>query len=123
MQNKVKNWLCDEGLALIMAWRRDGKTKKEVADKLIGVSLATLEKASKAHEDLRMALATSKEGADALIENVVFDKASAGDLKASEFWLKHRAPEKWGKHNEKSKSSQENYINLADMINNPSKRE
>lgn len=71
---KYKEWLTKEGLLKIGAWARDGLTLADIA-KNMGISRDTLNEWSKKYPDISDTLKKSKEVADIIIENALYEKA------------------------------------------------
>lgn len=72
--SKWDYWLTDDGLLLLNAWARDGKTKEQIA-KGCGVSRGTLTKWAKMFPSIESALKRGKEPFDIEIENALHDSA------------------------------------------------
>ena len=53
------------------------------------------------------------------IENVLFRLAEEGNLKACQYWLEKRLPERWGESMSAHRDEPLDVIRLADLINNP----
>ncbi len=74
---KYKEWLTEEGLLKIGAWARDGLTKEQIAEN-IGISRDTLNTWEKKFPDISDTIKKSREVADIIIENALFEKAKGG---------------------------------------------
>lgn len=83
--------------------------------KQMGITLKQLEAWSDECDALAQALCRDKDISDFMVEEAVFNKAKDGDLKACEFWLKVRMPDRWGSGVKKSDDKQD-YLKLADLI-------
>jgi len=116
MDKNVERWLRADGLALIAGWRRWGADFKEVASRM-GVSNIALKRWAEAHEEIARALEIDSQAADFLIEEAVFNKALAGDVKAVEFWLKYRGKTGSRSSNDGELQSDTDYSRLAELIN------
>lgn len=75
-------------------WAQDGLTDEQMAARL-HVSRQTFFAWKQAHPEFLDALKTTKEQADAQVEQSLFQKAIKGDVTACIFWLKNRQPAKW----------------------------
>lgn len=117
---KCDFWTDDEGAAIVSAWRREGMTHEDIAEK-IGVKARTLAAWERSSEKLGKALAESREQADAKVEAALLKKALGfkttekkyvvkpdgkeevttvtkevpPDAAAASVWLKNRRPDKW----------------------------
>jgi len=114
MEKNVERWLRADGLALIAGWRRWGMDVKGVAVK-IGISHAMLKRWAAEHEEIAKALEIDSQAADFLIEEAIFKKALAGDVKAVEFWLKYRGMT--GGNPNLPQDDDVDYSSLASLIN------
>ena len=74
--SKVDFWLTDEGLELIRGWARNTFSKSEIADKM-GVAASTLNTWCEKYEEIDVAVKTSREVTDFMVENAVL-KAALG---------------------------------------------
>ena len=126
LQGNANEWQTREGLALIAGWRRHGETPEQIAERM-GIEVGVLERWRGAYEEIGQALQIDRDMADFMVEEALFHKSLSGDAKAYEFWLKHRMPDKWGKAvaaDERGEVRQgADFAQLADLINNPVKRE
>jgi predicted transcriptional regulator len=78
---------------------REGKTEEEIAA-LLGVTAKTIFNWKNAHPEFLLALKQSKEEADSVVEQSLYQRAigikdAKGDVTACIFWLKNRQPAKW----------------------------
>lgn len=121
-QKKRKEfWLSEPGLKLIAGWRRNGVPMTEIAEDYIGISKTAWWGWYKKSEDLRKAIANSKEVANLSVEEALYKKAtgffyweetwelvegevimtkkykkySPPDTKAILHWLFNRLPNVW----------------------------
>lgn len=79
-KERKKFWLSEDGLKLIAGWRRNGTALTRIANEYIGVSnTAFFGHWMKESEDLRKALATSKEIADLSVEEALYRRAIGYD--------------------------------------------
>ena len=69
-----KEWLTEENLLRLEAWRRDGLTYAEIAHN-IGVTEKTLYEWVSKYSEIGEALKKGKEVADILVENALFKRA------------------------------------------------
>lgn len=98
-------WLSEEGLALIVGWRRNGASFKEIATKNIGVSMTGFWGWYKQSEELRKACANGKDIADATVEDALYRRAVGydyweeiwelieGELRLAKKFKKHMPPD------------------------------
>lgn len=99
-------WLSEPGLKLIAGWRRQGTPLTKIADDYIGVSRTTFfGNWMKESEDLKKAIATSKEVADLSVEEALYKRAIGynyveqtyelveGDLRLTKEVHKHVSPD------------------------------
>lgn len=96
---KLEEWVAPEKLILIRNWAMWGDTYEQIAGK-IGISQSTLRAWRKKDSRIENALKNSREIADSVIENALYNKAAQGDGNAMMFWLKNRRPAEWGGKNE-----------------------
>lgn len=94
---KLDDWATSEGLLLIRRWVRWGDSHEDVAAR-IGISPTTLWKWRQENQYLDNAIRAEQEMVDSIIEDRMFTKARDGDMRAMQFWLSHRDPERWGGH-------------------------
>lgn len=71
------DWITEEGLATITAWRREGLTEKEVAEN-IGIAPTTLCDWKNRLPELAKVLKNSKDLATAKVINTLFEAATKG---------------------------------------------
>ena len=71
-----------------------GGTDKEIAESL-GVSPRTFARWKETYPDLWRTLKESKDIADDLMEDSLYELGLAGNVTAQIFWLKNRRPERW----------------------------
>ena len=99
-------WLSEPGLKLIAGWRRQGTSLAKIAEDYIGVSrTAFFGHWLKESEDLRKAIAISKEVADLTVEESLYKRAVGydyweeqwelieGELRLAKKWKKHVPPD------------------------------
>ncbi len=99
-------WLSEPGLKLIAGWRRQGTPLAKIAEDYIGVSrTAFFGHWLKESEDLRKAIAVSKEVADLTVEEALYKRAVGydyweeqwelieGELRLAKKWKKHVPPD------------------------------
>ena len=91
---KYGYWLTGDGLTLLEGWARDGLTDEQIAANC-GITATTLYDWKKRFAKISEALKKGKEVVDYEVENALLNKALAGDVTASIFWLKNRRPDKW----------------------------
>lgn len=72
-------WLSDQGLQLIMGWRRNGTPMTKIAEDYIGISKTAWWGWYKESEELRKAVAISKEVANLTVEEALYRKAVGYD--------------------------------------------
>lgn len=73
-KGKYEEWLTDENLLLIEAWRRDGLTYEQIAHN-IGITEKTLYEWVNKYSEISKALKKGKEVADVIVENAMFKRA------------------------------------------------
>ena len=93
-KSKVDFWLTEEGLTSLEQWSRNGLTHVEIAQNM-GINPCTLYDYMNKHPKIANALKKSRQIADALVENALFQKALSGDTTAQIFYLKNRKPNNW----------------------------
>lgn len=71
--SKFEFWITEDGLQLLMDWRRNGCTMKEIAEN-IGISYDTLFQWVKKYGVIANALKLSKEVADSNVENALYKR-------------------------------------------------
>lgn len=74
-KSKAEKWLTREGLLKIGGWARDGLTEEQIA-KNMGVSRSTLSEYKNKYPDILDAIKNSKEVADRIVENALFNKCT-----------------------------------------------
>lgn len=80
-------------LELIKDWCRNGLTDENIA-KNLGINIASFYRYKNEHSEFCESL-KSKDEADAIIENALFESAKSGNITAMIFWLKNRKPNRW----------------------------
>lgn len=103
--SRIKEWEKSDNLIRIVGWRRQGLTVKEVAQNM-GVALRTLYKWRSESVQIMHALKRGKEDANFIVENVLYKKATDGNVTAMIFWLKNNYPEKYS-DSQKTKTDEE----------------
>ena len=93
-KGKYSHWITPDGLIRIEGWARDGLTDEQIA-KNIGISRSTLCEWKIKFPELSDTLKRSKDVADRMVENALFESAISGNITAQIFWLKNRKPDKW----------------------------
>lgn len=124
-KSKVDKWLTEDSLILLAAWRRDGLTIEQIADK-IGVDKQVLFGWKYKYEEIEEALSKGKEIVDYKVENALLkcalgfktvetetyiskprkdgtrttsvkriEKEVAPSVTACLAWLNNRKPDKW----------------------------
>lgn len=93
-RSEIVKWTRPEQLVLIRSWKRNGLTNEQVAQN-IGIHIATLQRWAAKNRDIREALKTGKEQANAVVENKLFTLALSGNLTAIIFWLKNNWRDKY----------------------------
>lgn len=73
-KGKYHEWLTDEGLLKIEAWRRDGLNYAEIAHNM-GITEKTLYEWVNKYSEISEALKKGREVADILVENALFKRA------------------------------------------------
>jgi transcriptional regulator with XRE-family HTH domain len=73
---------------------QDGLTEEEIAGRL-GVSKTTLTTWKQIYPAFLTALTQSKEAADSLVVESLYQKAIGGDVLACKYWLTCRQPGRW----------------------------
>lgn len=77
-------------------WAKDGYTEEQMAKKL-GISKASFTAYKKKYPNFLASIKVNREVADYKIEQVLYEQALAGDMKAIVFWLRNRNPSKWNR--------------------------
>ena len=93
-KGKYESWLTPEGLLKIEGWARDGLTDEQIAEN-IGIRRETLYDWKKKYPNISNVLKKSKDVADRMVENALFQNAMDGNVTAQIFWLKNRKREAW----------------------------
>jgi DNA-binding XRE family transcriptional regulator len=91
---KYEYWLTDDGLTLLRGWARDGLTDMQMAHNM-GISRKTLAEWKVKYSCIGDTLKQSKEIADYIVENALYNEAVKGNTTAIIFWLKNRRPKAW----------------------------
>lgn len=73
-KGKYAEWLTEENLLRLEAWKRDGLTHEEIAHNM-GINPATLYDWCNKFNEINEALKKGKEVADILVENALFKRA------------------------------------------------
>lgn len=120
-KERKKFWLSDPGLKLIAGWRRQGTPITKIATDYVGISKTAWWGWYRESEDLRKAIAVSKEVADLTVEEALYKRAVgydyteqtyelvegelllvrevhkhvSPDVKAILHWLYNRMPGQW----------------------------
>lgn len=87
-------WLTEDGLTALTVFARNGLSDEDIAHNC-GIGKTALYEWKNRFPEIADALKTSKQAADAIIENALYEKAKKGDVTAMIFWLKNRQPERW----------------------------
>lgn len=93
-KGKYEYWLTQEGLLLLEGWARDGLTDEQIASNM-HISASTLYEWKKKYSEISESLKKTKDVADRMVENALFQNAMDGNITAQIFWLKNRKPDKW----------------------------
>lgn len=78
-KQRKRFWLSEDGLILIIGWRRKGISIKDIATFHIGVSMTAFWGWYRESEDLRKACNTGKDIADSAVEDALFRRAVGYD--------------------------------------------
>ena len=81
-------------IPIVRACATFGATAPEIAN-YIGTSIASFDRWTIEHEELREALKRGREGSDDRVEESLYRNALAGNTTAQIFWLKNRRPDRW----------------------------
>lgn len=73
-KGQYQKWLEPENLILLQGWAMDGLTDADIAHNM-GINVSTLYEWKNKYSELAEALKTSKEVADRIIENALFERA------------------------------------------------
>ena len=119
-KGKYHEWITEQGLGIVAAWKRNGLTNEQIA-KNIGVNQDTLYTWIRRFPEFSEALKIGRDEADMQVENALFKRALgyyaediqeeyegtvrvkrvvkkkwvAPDISAQIFWLKNRASNRW----------------------------
>ena len=80
-------WLSPDGLTLLAGWRRQGIPLTTIATDYIGISKTAFWGWYRESEDLRKAVATSLDIANASVENALYRRATGYDYEEEEWGL------------------------------------
>lgn len=78
-KERKKFWLSEPGLKLIAGWRRNGIPMTKIAEEYIGISKTAWWGWYKNNEDLKKAVATSKDVANMSVEEALYKRAMGYD--------------------------------------------
>ena len=81
-------------IPIVRACATFGATAPEIAN-YIGTSVASFDRWTMKHEELREALKRGREASDDRVEESLYRNALAGNTTAQIFWLKNRRPDRW----------------------------
>jgi hypothetical protein len=81
-------------IPIVRACATFGATAPEIAN-YIGTSIASFDRWTMEHEELREALKRGREGSDERVVTSLYHQALAGNVTACIFWLKNRRPSEW----------------------------
>ena len=81
-------------IPIVRACATFGATAPEIAN-YIGTSIASFDRWTMEHEELREALKRGREASDDRVEESLYRNALAGNTTAQIFWLKNRRPDRW----------------------------
>jgi hypothetical protein len=81
-------------IPIVRACATFGATAPEIAN-YIGTSVASFDRWTMKHEELREALKRGRETSDDRVEESLYRNALAGNTTAQIFWLKNRRPDRW----------------------------
>ena len=95
-KGKYHEWLKPEGLTRIQGWAMDGLTDEEIAQQM-KINVATLYRWKNAHSEICEALKNSKDVADRMVEQALFNKA-LGRCKVTETVKERRLNVKTGEY-------------------------
>ena len=76
-KGKFAEWLEPDGLLRIEGWARDGLTDEQIAHNM-GINVATLYRWKNDHSEICNVLKKTKDVADRIIENALFERAKGG---------------------------------------------
>lgn len=94
VKGKYHEWITENGLDIIAAWKRSGLTNEQVA-KNIGITHGTLCEWMARFPQIKEVLKENKEIADMIVESALFKKAKSGDMTAIIFYLTNRRSKHW----------------------------
>lgn len=143
-KGKYEEWLTEENLLRIEAWRRDGLTYEQIAHN-IGITEKTLYEWINKYGEISNALKKGKEVADIMVENAMFKRAigyeyeeviteidevdgkkrkhvrkvqkhALPDTTAQIFWLKNRKSDAWRDRQDQVIHSIEDLTPLAELL-------
>lgn len=104
-KERKKFWLSEPGLQLIAGWRRNGTPLTKIAEEYIGISKTAWWGWYRESEDLRKAIATSKDVANLSVEEALYKRAVGydyweeqwelveGEVILTKKWKKHLPPD------------------------------
>jgi hypothetical protein len=81
-------------IPIVRACATFGATAPEIAN-YIGTSIASFNRWTMEHDELREALKRGREASDDRVEESLYRNALAGNTAAQIFWLKNRRPDRW----------------------------
>jgi hypothetical protein len=81
-------------IPIVRACATFGATAPEIAN-YIGTSIASFDRWTMEHDELREALKRGREGSDDRVVDSLYKNALAGNVTAQIFWLKNRRPAEW----------------------------
>jgi hypothetical protein len=81
-------------IPIVRACATFGATAPEIAN-YIGTSIASFDRWTMKHEELREALKRGREASDDRVEESLYRNALGGNTTAQIFWLKNRRPDRW----------------------------
>ena len=81
-------------IPIVRACATFGATAPEIAN-YIGTSIASFDRWTMEHEELREALKRGREASDDRVEESLYRNALGGNTTAQIFWLKNRRPDRW----------------------------
>ena len=127
---KYQRWLTPEGLQLLEGWARDGLSQEQIARKC-GCCRKTLVTWVEQHPQIAAALKKGREVVDYEVENAFLKRALGyqytetrvesskeektvqtqkhmpPDVRAAEFWLSRRRPDRWGSRAQETSSTED----------------
>jgi hypothetical protein len=81
-------------IPIVRACATFGATAPEIAN-YIGTSIASFNRWTIEHDELREALKRGRDASDDRVEESLYRNALAGNTTAQIFWLKNRRPDRW----------------------------